>query len=124
MSSKQNDILSLVAATIFADKRVYASEVETFVKAAGKLNALQDTKLKLSEARLLVWYETNKDDIRQKITTPYFKDWFYEILERLSDVQDKHSILEVMQDISRADGTVHVSERALITLAKRYWDMS
>ena len=124
MSPLENDILSLIAATIFADKRVYASEVETFLSASSKLKVLQDSKPALSEARLLAWYELNKDDIRQKITTPYFKDWFYHLLEQLSDVDDKQSILDVMHDISLADGSVHVSERALITLAKRFWGMS
>ena len=124
MSPLENDILSLIAATIFADKRIYASEVETFLSASSKLKVLQDSKPALSEARLLAWYELNKDDIRQKITTPYFKDWFYHLLEQLSDVDDKQSILDVMHDISRADGSVHVSERALITLAKRFWGMS
>ena len=124
MSPLENDILSLIAATIFADKRVYASEVETFLSASSKLKVLQDSKPALSEARLLAWYELNKDDIRQKITTPYFKDWFYQLLEQLSDVDDKQSILDVMHDISRADGSVHVSERALIALAKRFWGMS
>ena len=124
MSPEQNDILSLIAASIFADKRVYASEIEAFVKASAELAALEGLKPKLSEAMLLSWYEQNKDDIRRKIATPYFKDWFYDLLARLSHVSDKRSILDAMQKISLADGTIHVSERALITLAKRYWSMS
>ena len=123
MSPIEDDILNLIAATIFVDKRIYASEIETFVKATAKLKALQEAKPKLSEAKLLAWYEANKDDIRKKTTTPYFKDWFYDLLKNLSDVQDKHSILDAMHDISLADGSVHVSERALITLAKRFWGM-
>lgn len=124
MSPEQNDILSLIAASIFADKRVYASEIDAFVKASADLAALNDLTPKLSEARLLSWYEQNKDDIRSKIATPYFKDWFYDLLGRLSHVDDKRSILNAMQTISLADGTIHVSERALITLAKRHWNMS
>lgn len=123
-STEQNNILSLIAATIFADKRVYASEVEVFCKATANLKVLQQTTSKLSEAKILIWYEMNKDDIRQKITTPYFKDWFYDLLDQLSDVQDKKSILNIMQKISLADGDVHVSERALMALAKRYWGIN
>lgn len=123
-STEQNNILSLIAATIFADKRVYASEIEVFGKATAKLKALQESKPKLSETKILVWYEMNKDDIRRKITAPYFKDWFYDLLEQLSDVQDKQSILDIMQKISLADGDVHVSERALMALAKRYWGIN
>lgn len=118
---EQNNILSLIAATIFADKRVYASEIEIFCKATAKLKVLQKTTNKISEAKILVWYEMNKDDMCQKMTAPYFKDWFYNLLEQLSDVQDKQSILDIMHKISLADGDVHVSEMALTTLAKRYW---
>lgn len=124
MSPVQFGILSLVAATIFADKRIHASEIEVFIKKAGNLKALQGATPSLTEARLLQWYETHGEDIRQKITAPYFKDWFYDLLEQLSDVADKHSILNIMEQISIADGTIHVSERALLTLAKRFWVMS
>jgi uncharacterized tellurite resistance protein B-like protein len=118
-----NDILSLLAATIFADGRVFSSEIETFLKAANTLTTLRKIEPKLSEAKLLAWYEMNKEDIREKITTPYFKDWFYVVVENLSDVEDKGSILSVMKDISQADGEVHVSERALVTLAARHWNI-
>ena len=123
MSPEQNDILSLIAASIFADKRVYASEIEAFVKASRKLKPLRAAQPKLSEAGLLQWYEANKDEIRQKVITPYFKDWFYDLLSRLNHIEDKQSILDAMQKVSMADGSVHVSERALMALAKRYWGM-
>ena len=123
LSREHHNILSLIAATIFADKRVFAAEIEMFAKAAAKLKHLQQASPKLSEARLLIWYEENKDDIRANVAAPYFKDWFYDILEQLKSVQDKEAILDVMEKIARADGSVHISERALTALAKRYWGM-
>jgi len=122
-TTEQNNILSLIAATIFADKRVFASEIEAFVKAARNLRPLRRSKNAPSEADILLWYETNKPDIQGKISTPYFKDWYYDLLEKLSDIPEKNSILEVMQEVSRADGSVHVSERALMMLAKRHWGL-
>jgi len=122
MSPEHDNILNLIAATIFADQRVYDSEVQVFAKYSAKLKSLQTAKPKLTEARILAWYDSNKDDILQKVKAPYFKDWFYSLLDQLSDIDEKESILEIMQKISRADGSVHVSERALFTLAKRYWD--
>jgi tellurite resistance protein len=121
MTNDLKDILSLIAATVFADKRVFASEIDVFIQATSKLKIVRRLDPKISEAKLLVWYETNKDEIRLKLGTPYFKDWFYEILERLKDVPDKELILEVMRKISHADGNIHVSERALIALSERYW---
>ena len=121
MSPIHNNILSLIAATIFADQRVLDSEIQVFVESTTKLKILSDAQPKLSEAQILTWYETNKDEIFQKVKAPYFKTWFYDLLEQLSDIDDKEMIIDIMQKISRADGSVHVSERALFTLAKRYW---
>jgi len=123
VKNELKDILSLIAATIFADKHVYASEIDEFIKSTGKLKIIRSLEPNISEAKLLAWYEMNKKDVRANITTPYFKDWFYAILDRLKDVPNKETILETMHKISLADGNIHVSERALITLAERHWSL-
>ena len=117
-------ILSLLTATVFADKRVFSEEINVFLKGAARLDILRYNKTKMSETKLLLWYETNKASVKEKMVTPYFKDWFYDLLEKLSDVEDKDAILSVMEDISQADGELHVSERALSALAARYWDVT
>ena len=121
MKSELKDILSLFAATVFADKRVFATEIDVFIKTTSKLKIVTHLAPKISEAKLLAWYEMNKDEIRKKLEMPYFKDWFYDLLERLKDIPDKSEILETMHAISLADGEIHVSERALMTLSERYW---
>lgn len=123
MQTELHTILSLIAATIFADKRVHASEIETFIKATSKLRIIKKLDPKMTQARLLDWFEANKDDIRDNITTPYFKDWLYKILDRLAETPDKDAILNVMHRISIADDQIHVSERALITLTARHWGL-
>ena len=123
MNSDAHRILSLIAAAIFADKRVYATEIDAFLKSAQNLKALRRLVPNLSEAKLLSWYELNKEDIRGKLSTPYFKDWFYELLNALSNLPDKSSILGAMASVSEADGEIHVSERALIVLAERHWGL-
>jgi hypothetical protein len=122
MSQHHDRVLSLIAATIFADQRIYESEIKTFVRSSAKLKILKNAKL--TEAKILAWYETNKDNILHKVKTPYFKTWFYDLLEQLSDIEEKESVIDIMQKISRADNSVHVSERALFTLAKRYWGLA
>lgn len=119
-----HNILSLFTATIIADKHIYASEINAFLKSKGTLKIARQIDPKISEAKLLAWYEMNKDDIRQKLMTPYFKDWLYATLENLTHVSDKDRILDVMREIAIADGEVHVSERALISLTQRYWDLN
>ena len=116
-----NNALSLVAATIFADKCIHTSEVNTFVKSSNNLILAQRFDPNFSEARLLMWYEMNKDDIRQKLAPQCFESWITDLLERLVHVPEKDIILDVMREISNADNELHVSEVALIALAERYW---
>lgn len=146
-----NNVLRLMAAIIFADKHVYDSEVSAFVNSASQLNldrdfnpntenqlvvtrnlsikaprpAENDDPLSpaLSRSQLSDWYETNKNHIRDELSTPFYKDWFYNLLDQLSDLPNKETILSVMRDISMADGKVHINERALITLAERHWGL-
>ena len=40
---------------------------------------------------------THKEDIRQKVSdTVAFKDWYYDLLEKLSDLSDKEALLDIM----------------------------
>jgi len=117
------DVLSLIAATVFADKHVYASEIEVFMKSTSQLKVVHSLEPKISEAKILLWYEMNKEVVRGNLATPYFKDWFYGILDRLKEIPNKDTIIETMHKISIADGKIHVNERALITLAERHWGL-
>jgi uncharacterized tellurite resistance protein B-like protein len=122
MPNPLNSILNLIAATILADKRVYASEVEAFITETSKLALVKQLEPNISEAKLLAWYEMNKDAVEANLKGPYFKNWLYSLLDQISKLNGKDQILEVMNKIARADDNVHVSERALIRLAERYWD--
>jgi hypothetical protein len=121
MKSELKDILSLIAATVFADKRILTSEIDVFITSTLKLDIVKQLEPNISEAKLKAWFKRNKDDINQRLATPYYKDWLYEILDRLKDVPNKEPILKVMEQISIADQEVHVSERTLIALSERYW---
>lgn len=118
-----DDILNLLAATIIADKRVFAAEIDTFIKAANSLKIARLIEPRLSETRLLSWYEMNKEALKGKIISPYFKTWFYGCLDRLAHIKDKQDFLSVMQDIAISDGELHVSERALIVLTELHWNI-
>ena len=123
-SEEINDLLSILALMIFADKRVLDDEVKAFVRLADKLQVGRDIEPRLSEAKLTVWYETNKDELKEVLGRPNFGDWLYSRLDRLSDLPDKLSILSVLCDIASSDGEVHVSERALIKLTAQRWDIA
>jgi len=72
----------------------------------------------------MAWYEDHKVEIQRQLSTPYFKDWFYDLLDKLAKVPGKETVLDVMFKIAQADGEVHVSERALVTLTERYWGLN
>jgi uncharacterized tellurite resistance protein B-like protein len=123
MKPELNDILSLLAATIFADKRVYSSEIRAFIETASGLSSVKELDPKVSEAKLLVWYEMHKESVSQNLEPSNFQEWFQNVANRLRGVPDKKSLLEAMQIISSADGEVHVSERALIVLLEKCWSV-
>jgi len=92
MSNPLDSVLNLIAATILADKRVYASEVDVFIKQSSRLKLIRRLDPKISEAKLLSWYELNKDSINDRLSTPYFKDWFYATLDQIAELPDKQSV--------------------------------
>lgn len=118
-----DDILSLLAATIYADNLILPGEIKTFVKSASALDIIKDIDPSITETKLMLWYETHKAHIGQKMSTPFFKDWIYGLLDRLSSLEDKAALVSVMRDISQADGKVHITERVLITLTAHHWGL-
>lgn len=123
ISEELNDLLSLLVATIFADKRVFAKEIETFMGVATKLQLARNNRTHLSEAKLLSWFDSNTDSIRKKMRTPEFEPWLYGCLERLSHIENKRLVIDIMFDIANSDDEYHVSEKALITLIANYWNI-
>lgn len=124
MSETLNDILNLLAVTVFADKRVFAKEIETFLKVTKKLKHLPNALEGLSEARLLAWFDENSDLIRNRLESPDFESWLYGCLNRLTDFDHKPVILDLMLEIAKSDGEFHVSEQALIVLTANHWDIA
>ena len=122
MASKEmDDLLCLLMAVIVADKRTFAEEIDAFLMEAAELQTTLETDPKWSEAQLLMWYELNKDEVRQQALGPYLKTWLYERVNRLTHIIDKPAVLESMRRIAISDGATHVSERALIVLTARQW---
>jgi len=124
LSEEINDLLSLLALMIFADKRVLKDEINAFVRLADKLQVARDIEPRLSEAKLVLWYESHKEELEAALNSPNFDGWFYDRLDNLKDIPNKLSILSVLCDIASSDGEVHVSEKALIKLTAQRWDIA
>lgn len=123
ISDDLHDVLSLLAATIFADKRVFATEIETFLKMTETIRKIRKTDEALSEAKLLSWFDANVDSIRHKLQTPDFEQWFYGCLDKLDGLYDKQALLDLMSKIAKADNEFHISEQALIVLTAKHWNL-
>jgi hypothetical protein len=123
-NATEEALLSLLAITVLADKRVYAVEIDSFVKMALSLNAQISFSEAVSEPKLLMWFELNRDNLRATIKTPAFKIWYNDCLETLASVPEKPQILEAMTQIAHADQDIHFGEIALITLTAKHWNIA
>lgn len=117
-----NNVLTILALTVFADKRVFADEINSFINSARNLESLTDKDQSISPPKLLAWFEVNRDELKARMQHgKSFEMWLNNLLDALSDHPDRHAILNRMIKISKADGEVHVSEKALLALTARRW---
>ena len=125
MQSDLHDILMLLAVGVFADKRIHSSEIEVFIKSVSRLELSNRDLPKISEAKALSWYEMHKDEVRRRFAGPRaeFDEWFIPILNRVGTHADKIVLIDLLDMIFLADNEVHNSEKALMVLIKRVWNL-
>ena len=121
MPNDVDNILSLLAATVVVDQRVYEDEVTAFINGVKRLSAESLIKANLSYDKIRTWFEAHQKEIRKNVTSPFFKEWVAALLDRMPYIENKSSILAVMNDIAKADGRVHISERVLVSFTENYW---
>lgn len=119
-----DDILTLLALSIFADKRVFAAEIDAFMGEAKKLQNILNFDPKLTEAGLLSWFECHREDLRRQIESPEFSTWIVPLLKRLEPLRYKTRILDIMYEISISDGELHQSESGLIYFTAKHWNVN
>ncbi|WP_427452647.1 hypothetical protein [Litorimonas sp. WD9-15] len=125
IQSEMNDILMVLAVGVFADKKIHSSEIEVFIRSVSRIRLSEYDVPKVSEAKALTWFEMNKDDIRERFNGPRseFDAWLIPILKRVEDHADKEALLHLLNMIFLADREVHNSERAMMVLIKRVWNL-
>lgn len=123
-TEQEDDLLTLLAVTIFADKRVFAREIEAFLHSSKTLNLGAGRSKKVNQDTLLLWFEANRQELKAIHTRDDFADWFADLTRRLAAYPDKEKLLGIMNDIARSDGEVHVSETALMVLCARNWNIN
>jgi len=115
-TSETQTLLEVLAMAIFADKRVLAAEITAFSQAVQNLQAQNIAKETLTETRIILWYETNKDRLKEILDNHEFEVWLQNIRGSLSDIQDPQPVIEAIKLIAEADEEVHVSENAYTIL--------
>lgn len=120
------DILTVLAVGIFADKKVFASEIQVFTRSVSRVELTNLEIPMISGAQALMWFELNKDNIREKFDGPRadFDNWLIPILERVAEHADTMALLKLLNQISLADDELHISEKALMVLVKKIWGLT
>ena len=119
-----DDLLTLLALSIFVDKRVFAEEITTFMRESKTLQSGLQIEPRLTEARLLSWFEAHREALKKQVEALDFTSWIIPLLERLKPLHDKSLILDMMNEISISDGELHETEDNLIKLAAHHWDIN
>ena len=118
------DILTVLAVGIFADKKIISTEMQVFIRSVSSVQLSTLDLNRVSGARALSWFEMNKDFIREKFDgpRPEFDAWLIPILERISQHVDKDEFKKLLNEIFLADDELHISESAMTVLVNMVWD--
>jgi len=118
-NSKDQSILELLAMTIFADKQIFAAEIRAFTKSVLLLQEQGVIETQMSEANVILWYETHKDELQSLLQTERFENWMDAKIIALQTLSNKVMVLEAIEYIAKSDEEEHISEKALRVLASR-----
>ena len=123
MANQIDDILTLLALTILADKKVVNQEVDSFLQIAPQITNGLGAKKPMSQPNLLAWLYTHQARIKKMFSSPNFDQILIGLFTRTQSIPNKQAVLNKMNEISTADDEFHVSEKALIVLAARHWNL-
>lgn len=118
--AKTHELLCLFSVMILADKRVFSVEIDGFVDSATLF--FQETEMSPapSQARLFMWFENNRDNIRTQLVEDNFEPWFEGLMHRVAKNFPAQNLIKVLHAIAKVDGEVHISETALVVLVDQY----
>lgn len=119
MKTEIEDVLTLLILMVHADKRVFAEEIDAYLVSARSIFATGYRANQPSEAVLLLWYESNKENIIAKLSDPNFEVWFTALIGRIVRLSIFEQVIEALGKIAHADKELHVSEQALLILTSR-----
>ena len=126
LDTELEDILTVLAVGVYADKRIFASEIQAFTRSVSSVALSRRENSTVTGAQALLWFEMNKDEIRDKFEGPWpeFDAWIIPILERVSEHGNIDELIGILDIISVADDEFHISEKAFIVLVQKIWGLN
>ncbi len=126
LDTELEDILTVLAVGVYADKRIFASEIQAFTRSVSGVALSRRENSTVTGAQALLWFEMNKDEIRDKFEgpRPEFDAWIIPILERVSEHGNIDELIGILDIISVADDEFHISEKAFIVLVQKIWGLN
>ena len=126
LDTELEDILTVLAVGVYADKRIFASEIQAFTRSVSSVALSRRENSTVTGAQALLWFEMNKDEIRDKFDgpRPEFDAWIIPILERVSEHGNIDELIGILDIISVADDEFHISEKAFIVLVQKIWGLN
>jgi len=116
-----DDIFTLLAVTIVADKRIYKEEVESFTAQIAHLNSVVPAGNRLALNTALEWFKRHHKEIAEKTHNPKADLYITRLIKRLANSSLHSELLGAMYAVSLSDSDFHVQERSLMDLAAGLW---
>ncbi len=119
-----NDIFTLLAMVIIADKRVYKEEVDTFVDSAMKIKAAVDDETLITRDLVFEWFRGHRAAILADANDKQLHVKALSIIIAMKNFKHRKTVLRAMVAVSVADNEMHPTEESLITIAAKHWGLN
>ncbi len=121
--SQFDDLLTLLAISIFIDGNVANSELEVFKKTVSRIKLSKFDVPKLSETQAHAWFNQHFENTRTVMSGSKidFDTKLSDLLDRIAIHAKPGALVHIIHMISLADGSLHQNETKLIDFVKQHW---
>lgn len=116
--------LTLLAATIVVDNRVYKEEVDSFLDQVEWLHVQISSPTLMTRKMAFDWFVAHRDHIQLQMRGEASAAYVVRLLQSLHNSPHHALILRAMYAVSVADSEFHVVEVDLIDLAAAIWGVT
>ena len=118
-----SDVMTLLAAMVAVDGKVFKEEVDAFVTETCTLRSLINTEIPFSKKQAYDWYVTHRAAVRKMCKAVDASDRILEHINSLSKNPNRALILASMNNIAISDSNLHASEHEILSLAAKTWGL-